>query len=509
MRAILFVYLAALFRRAGIDAESADESARAIFHAFVASAYALPMIGAVVADRWLGKYRTIVSLSLVYCAGHACLAMFEGDLTGTLVGLVLIALGAGGIKPCVSAHVGDQFGNANRHRLERIYQVFYFTINFGAFFASIAIPRLKESAGFSWAFAVPGILMGIATIVFYAGRRRFVHVPPMPGGVSGAIDAAIGSFLFLALLAPMFGNDLSPWYARLGVGEKIAIATFFLAAAALLARRRAPTKDDAGLISVTVHAILGRRSESASYRDEELELGRFWAPSVRAFGPEMVHGAIAAYRMVGVVGITSVFWSLFDQQGSTWIAQAATMDRTVALGAFRFSLLPEEITAANPILVMLFVPLFAGVVYPLVARAIGRPFGQVQRMGTGLVIAAFSFVLLAIAQQRLDSGAHVSVGWQLAASAVITVAEVMVAVTGLELGYTAAPKRMKSTISGLFLLGISAGNLIVTFATHTVHVPAVTWFWGFAGLMLAAAALFWLVARGIEPGRASAQASNA
>ena len=98
------------------------------------------MIGAIVADRLLGKYRTIFYLSLLYCLGHAVLAVAENTLTGMFVGLGLIALGSGGIKPCVSANVGDQFGRGNMFRLQTVYQIFYFSVNFGSFFPSILSP---------------------------------------------------------------------------------------------------------------------------------------------------------------------------------------------------------------------------------------------------------------------------------------------------------------------------------------------------------------------------------
>jgi POT family proton-dependent oligopeptide transporter len=147
MKAILFVYLTFLLNQSGVTGQLAEKQATDVFHTWVAGVYALPMIGAMIADRWWGKYNTIIWLSLVYCAGHACMAIFDGHFTGTIVGLVLIAVGSGGIKPCVSAHVGDQFGRGNWDKVERIYQAFYFIINFGSMFSTILIPRIKEHWG--------------------------------------------------------------------------------------------------------------------------------------------------------------------------------------------------------------------------------------------------------------------------------------------------------------------------------------------------------------------------
>ena len=88
-------------------------AAKDVFHTFVIGVYFFPLLGGWLADRFLGKYHTIFWLSLVYCAGHLCLALFESNRTGFYTGLCLIALGSGGIKPCVAAFVGDQFNQTN------------------------------------------------------------------------------------------------------------------------------------------------------------------------------------------------------------------------------------------------------------------------------------------------------------------------------------------------------------------------------------------------------------
>jgi len=154
-----------------------EPKAKGVFHLFVSANYFLPLLGGYLSDRYLGKYRTIIYLSLVYCAGHAVLAMFESEM-GLYCGLGLIALGSGGIKPCVSAHVGDQFTTRNQHLLSKVFEIFYFSINFGSFFSSLLIPWILPRYGPSVAFGIPGILMFIATWVFWMGRRQFVIVPP-------------------------------------------------------------------------------------------------------------------------------------------------------------------------------------------------------------------------------------------------------------------------------------------------------------------------------------------
>ena len=115
MRTILVVFMAKylwLMDGAGATPMSNAEATEH-YHSFVGWVYFTPILGALLADIFIGKYRTIILLSIVYCLGHAalaCMGMFGHSREWLFAGLLLICLGSGGIKPCVSAHVGDQFG---------------------------------------------------------------------------------------------------------------------------------------------------------------------------------------------------------------------------------------------------------------------------------------------------------------------------------------------------------------------------------------------------------------
>src|SRR2546426_283161 len=176
-----------------------EPEANGWYHVFVFSVYFLPLLGALLGDAILGKYRTILYLSIVYSCGHFALAVLHTRL-GLALGLGLIALGAGGIKPCVSANVGDQFGASNQHLLTRVFSWFYFSINFGSAFSTLLIPwmldpytappklvarlpawivgLLEKCHGPDIAFGTPGVLMFVATVTFWLGRKKFVHLPP-------------------------------------------------------------------------------------------------------------------------------------------------------------------------------------------------------------------------------------------------------------------------------------------------------------------------------------------
>jgi POT family proton-dependent oligopeptide transporter len=171
MMSILTIYLSR-------ELKLGDTGAKEIVHLFATAVYFLPLFGAWLADRWLGRYWTILTISMFYCAGHGALALFEGNKNGVYLGLILIAIGAGGIKPCVSAFVGDQFAAGNEKGLTRVYGWFYWSINFGATFGFALIPMLRDSKGYSWAFGVPGIAMAVATFIFWLGRKNYVRQPP-------------------------------------------------------------------------------------------------------------------------------------------------------------------------------------------------------------------------------------------------------------------------------------------------------------------------------------------
>ncbi|MDH5514455.1 MAG: MFS transporter, partial [Gammaproteobacteria bacterium] len=332
-----------------------------------------------------------------YCAGHFSLAVDDTRI-GLAIGLGLIALGAGGIKPCVSAHLGDQFGATSQRLLGRAFAWFYFAINLGAFISTLATPWLLKHHGAAVAFAVPGVLMLLATLIFRAGRHRFVHIPP---GGRAFVREALG---------------------RVGL------------------------------------AALGRLS--------------------------------VLYLFV------AVFWALFDQTASSWVLQAQHMDRVL----FGVEVLPAQVQAANPLLVMLLIPLFAYRLYPAIDRVFALT--PLRKIGAGLFMTAVAFSIPTLVQVSIDNGGTPSIGWQLLAYVVLTSAEVMVSITCLEFSYTQAPRAMKSFVMAFFMLSISLGNLFTSAVNFFINNPdgssrlaGADYFLFFTLLMLATALLFVFMAR--------------
>src|SRR5256714_2498783 len=233
MRNILTVFLATSLLAYLPEAERGS-AVKEVFHTFVIGVYFFPLLGGWLADRFFGKYNTIFWLSLVYCAGQACLAFFVTNRLGFYVGLSLIALGSGGIKPCVSAFVGDQFDQTNKHRAKVVFDAFYWIINFGSLFASFLMPLFLRYLGPAFAFGIPGALMFISVVVLWLGRKRYVMVAPSPpnpnsflrvsspaiaSGARGKILAVVGALAAVIsfLLIPELGFVIAPLLALVAV----------------------------------------------------------------------------------------------------------------------------------------------------------------------------------------------------------------------------------------------------------------------------------------------------
>jgi POT family proton-dependent oligopeptide transporter len=429
MTAILATFLTThLLDAQGQANPMTEHQANEVIHRFIFWVYAFPLLGALISDGLLGKYLTIVTVSLLYCVGHAAMAMVDmPTVTGieprSMLGLalLLIALGAGGIKPCVSAHVGDQFGPSNKHLLEKVFSWFYFSINFGAAFSTLLTPLLLDrqmfedklpavsrmlgrigiEAGPSLAFGVPGVLMAIATLMFWLGRNKFVHIPP--GG-------------------PGFIREL--------------------------------------------------------------------------LGPE---GRRAAINLIPLFMLICVFFALFDQSHTSWIHQAAKMNRTL-FGGTRFEMTPDpaQFQAVNPILILIFIPLFSYGIYPLMGKLFDVT--PLRKIAIGMFLTVPSFAFIAMAQREIDAGRTPHIWWQLAAYLVLTAAEIMVSITALEFSYTQAPRKMKSFVMGLYLLfGIALGNWFASKVNGFIArreeagqpiLEGADYFWFFTGAMLVMAIIF-------------------
>jgi POT family proton-dependent oligopeptide transporter len=194
-----------------------------------------------------------------------------------------------------------------------------------------------------------------------------------------------------------------------------------------------------------------------------------------------VDGTRAVLRVLRIFAFVPFFWMLFDQKASAWVLQARTMDLKV--GPYQFE--PAQLQFINPALVMILIPLTTTVLYPALTRA-GLPFPPLRRMVVGMFLAALSFVMIAAIEARLQTGARPSVLWQIPPYVALTLGEVLVSVSGLELAYAEAPAELKSTIQSLWHLTVFAGNLIVAVVTRLNVFTGVASFLFYASLITVA-----------------------
>jgi POT family proton-dependent oligopeptide transporter len=196
-----------------------------------------------------------------------------------------------------------------------------------------------------------------------------------------------------------------------------------------------------------------------------------------------------------------VFWSLYDQNGSSWVLQAEKLNRSLDLrfGPFQwdwlnFEILASQVQAINPILILTLIPLFTWVVYPFVEKFV--KLTALRKIGIGFAFAAASFALIAITEHKIQAGLTPTVMWQFLAYLLLTAAEVMVSVTALEFAYTQAPPAMKSFVTSFYLLSISLGNFITALVNMLAsNLTGTAYFWFFCGLMLATTIIYVFAAK--------------
>ena len=368
-----------------------DTEATKWYHLFTSAVYFTPILGALLSDVFIGKFKTILILSIIYCFGHLTLAIDETRF-GLIIGLSLISIGAGGIKPCVSAHVGDQFGKTNSILLTKVFSWFYLSINMGAFISTLLTPYLLHNYGPWLAFGIPGVLMFIATYIFWLGRHVFIHISPK------------GLSFFKKILSK------DSMYSIL----KLSVIYIFIA----------------------------------------------------------------------------IFWSLFDQTGSTWVLQAENLNRTW-LGIDWYS---SQIQSINPIMILIFAPLFSYYLYPRLNKITNLT--DLKKISIGLFLAVPSFIIIGFVEKWIELGYTPSIGWQVFAYMILTASEVLVSITCLEFSYTQAPNFMKSLIMGFFLLSVSAGNIFTVWINSFMIANNITYsqsYYNFYAFLMFMTSLFFLL----------------
>jgi len=197
-----------------------------------------------------------------------------------------------------------------------------------------------------------------------------------------------------------------------------------------------------------------------------------------------------------LVPFSAMFWALWQQNFSSWVVQADKMDRHL----FGRDWLPAQIQTVNPIFILVMLPLFSYLIYPAIDKIFRLT--PLRKMGIGLFVTAFAFLIVGCVQVRIDAGQTPHIIWQILAFIALTAGEVMVSVTHLEFAYTQAPKKMKSLVMCTYLCAVALGNsftagvnFFIQNKDGTVKLTGASYFFFFVAVMFVTALSFCFVAR--------------
>ncbi|KAJ6409031.1 hypothetical protein OIU84_008677 [Salix udensis] len=436
--------------------------------------YLTPLIGAFVADAYLGRYWTIASFSTIYVAGMALLTMSatvhglkpkcyskdhcqptSGQSAVTFLALYLIALGTGGIKPCVSSYGADQFDDDDetekRHK-SSFFNWFYLSINVGALIAGSVLVWVQDNVSWGWGFGIPTIAMAIAVVSFFSGTKLFRYQKPGGSPLTRICQVLVASFR----------------------------------------KKKAKVPADKALLHETADAesdIKGSRkldhSEGFSFLDKaavetEKDDIKGTINPWNLCTVTQVEELKAIIRLLPVWATGIIFSAVYSQMGNLFVLQGETMDRYI--GNSNFKIPSASLSIFDTLSVIFWVPVYDRIIVPVTRKLTGHKNGltQLQRMGIGLFISIFAMVSAAILElKRLQmvrddnyyehDSVPMSIFWQVPQYFLIGCAEVFIFIGQLEFFYEQAPDAMRSMCSALSLTTVALGNylssLLVTIVT--------------------------------------------
>ncbi|KAI9220523.1 POT family-domain-containing protein [Blastocladiella britannica] len=410
---------------------ASKETAKTLTHVFNMVTYFCPLIGAAISDSFLGKYKTIVWLSLVYLIGNAALVFTAipafRSVASISVALYLISLGTGGIKPCVAPHGGDQYLRAQANGMRQFFGWFYIAINLGAFLSGYIVPAIQNgfscfgdyleagdpSTGVCYfaAYIVPTVVFAIALSIFIYGHRYYRIVPPTGKFVPGQMVLVIGDAI-------------------------------------------------SGYVS-------GQRAEAGD---------SFFSINSARYGKQFAEETAEFLRMFLQILPISFVWMVYDQQSTEWQNQYDRMN--YYFGSLKVT--PEQWTnIVNPVMVVTILWVLVNWIYPAIERT-GVRVTPLRRMALGSVLVTLSFLVSGFLQGPVISNFNgkltkdglqdpspegcstcIHGAWQLPQWFLASLGECMFSPTGNEFSYTQVGKNMKSISSSFWLLLVAIGNFIV------------------------------------------------
>ncbi len=406
MRSILVLFLVASAADGGLGL--GDGTAKALAGVYSAMVYLVTLPGGWVADRVLGPRRAVLYGGVVIMAGHVALAV-PGRAAFVYLGLTLIIVGTGLLKPNIATLVGHLYADDEDARRDAGFSIFYMGINLGAFLAPLVVGTLGQKVSWHLGFGVAAAGMALGLVQFVLGRGRLSEDRPPRRLSDGerrhlrravcAGCAAAAAAILLGLATGTFTLDNVTWALAL-IPLVVAVAYF-------------------------AFMFFGSREITAEER-----------------------GKLRAY--VWLFAVASVFWMVYDQ-APTELSTFAQRRTDLSVGGWE---MPSSwLQAVNPIMVIVLAPVFAA----LWVRA-GARLSTPLKFCAAMVLVGLSYVLMTFAAAEADHGVRVSALWLVFTYLIQTAGELCLSPVGLSVTTKLAPRAFASQMIGLWYLAMAVGD---------------------------------------------------
>ncbi|KAL0344482.1 UNVERIFIED_CONTAM: protein NRT1/ PTR FAMILY 8.1 [Sesamum radiatum] len=427
--------------------------------------YITPLIGAFLADSYLGRYWTIASFCTVYVIGMTLLTLSasvhglkpECDKNGChpttsqtaicFLALYLVALGTGGIKPCVSSFGADQFDDSDEKEKKRkssFFNWFYLSINIGALIAASVLVWIQMNVGWSWGFGIPAVAMAIAVAFFFFGSSLYRLQRPGGSPLTRIVQVLVASLRKLNVKVPA---DKSLLYETTESGSDIQ-----------------------GCRKLE-HTEKFRFLDKAAVQTEPINVKGVVNPW-RLCTVTQVEEFKSIIRLLPIWASGIVFSTVYSQMSTMFVLQGDTMDQHIGP---KFKIPSASLSLFDTLSVIFWAPVYDLVIIRIARKYTGheRGFTQLQRMGIGLVISIFAMIVAGVLEVfRLNyvrrnnyydlETIPISIFWQVPQYFLVGCAEVFTFIGQLEFFYDQAPDGMRSLCSALSLTTTALGNYLST-----------------------------------------------
>jgi POT family proton-dependent oligopeptide transporter len=411
MRALLILFMTAPATSGGLAFDT--PTAGAVYGLYTSMVYLASLPGGWIADRLIGQRRAVLWGGVVIASGHFSMAF--PSLITFYVGLVLIVIGTGLLKGNVSVLVGSLYATHDQRR-DAGFSIYYMGINLGAFAAPLVCGYLGQRVSWHAGFAAAGVGMVLGVVQYAMGGAHL--------GTAGLAPA--GSPRETATLR----RRTTTWA---GVAGGLVVLAVILAATGVMPVSPTMVADAAGyLLLVTTVIFFGW-----------LFFAGQWTPAERG-----------RLYVIGIFFLAAaLFWSSFEQAGSTLNLFAARDTRTVLFG---WDFPSSWFQSVNAVFIIAFAPVFAWLWLRLGPREPSSPV----KFSIGLMLVGAGFIVMALAAQAAANGVKVSPNWLMVTYLLHTFGELCLSPVGLSSMTKLAPARVGGLMMGVWFLGASVGNFI-------------------------------------------------